>query len=77
MTMDRFFPGWILNRKTYKTVSGLCKAIAKDCGASQIGGVNKDSKINCWSGDRNGPVIATYAVEKPVFGVPCNVTREY
>jgi hypothetical protein len=74
---DRLHPGWNFKGKNYRTVNGLCNAIAKDCGASQVGGVNKSGKINCWPADRDGPVLATYAVTTPVFVVPCEVTREY
>ncbi len=74
---DRLMPGWNFKGKNYRTVANLTKAIAKDCGAAQVGGVNKANQINCWPADRDGPVLATYSVSKPVFGVPCDVVRIY
>lgn len=75
--MDRLVPGWKFRGKLYRTVNNLCKAIAKDCGAAQVGGVNEAGQINCWPADRDGPVLATYEVSKPVIGEPCTVTRIY
>ena len=66
-------PGYVFNRKTYKSVSGLLNAIAKDSKAVQVGMVS-NNQIRTFAADGR-TVLVTYDVTPPKVGETQVITR--
>ena len=69
-------PEYVFKGHTYKTVSGLSKAIFEDCGCDSHSMV-VDSVITATVGRKpDQRVVARYTVSAPVLGQPMTVTRQ-
>lgn len=76
--MDRMMPGYKFNGKLYRTAKGLLTAVMKDCGAIQVGMVDKNGKMKAWR-QRGAEPCAVYSVQTPLqagIGNPMLVTRD-
>lgn len=65
-------PGYVLNGKTYKTVSGLLNAIFKDSKCAECSMV-VNNQIRAYGSDRK-TVVKLYNVTLPKFGEKQYVT---